>query len=282
MTVPQERDEILEAFQEGRQAIDDFGLRRTYVYVRSRRWYAGSSAPWTPASGAGVGYPVDGTTQVLPTPRVRDLDTRFIVASGGRFQVGDVRIDKITPRREPSTGVELWPFTKATASKGEERHVLLVERAGTPWHAREGGDRILTPGPYNEATAITCVNALRVAYAAHFIDAEAHLAADASAVPPADATNLATAIALANALRAAWAVHRVGLASHPEADPHPLVAPAAGSGSAQALLVLVHDLLRAFNDHVARGEVRECTVLEAHADRAFSHTLIVRPTRRTP
>lgn len=276
----QERDAILEAFREGRQAIDDFGLRRTYVYTRVRRWYTGTAPPWSTSSGAGVGYPVDTTTQILPTPRVRSLSERFIAGSGGRFTSGDLRIDKITPRHEPSTGTELWPFTRATTDRGEERHVLLVDRDGTPWHTREGGDRLLTPGPFDVATAVACVNALRAAYVAHFADTEAHFAADATAVPSTNATTQGEAIDLANALRAAWGTHRANLTAHPEADAFPLVAPAATT--AQSLLVLTHDLLRVFNEHVARGEVKECTVVQAHADRAFTHELIVRPTRRTP
>lgn len=276
----QERDAILEAFREGRQAIDDFGLRRTYVYVRTRRWYTGTTPPWAPSSGAGVGLPVDTTTQILPTPRVRSLSERFIAGSGGRFASGDLRIDKITPRHEPSTGTELWPFTRATTARGEERHVLLVDRDGTPWHLREGGDRVLTPGPFDVATAVACVNALRAAYATHFADTEAHAVADATALPGTDATTQGEAITLANALRAAWGTHRTNLAAHPEADASPVLAPVAAT--AQSLLELAHDLLRVFNEHVARGEVKECTVVQAHADRAFTLELIVRPTRRTP
>ena len=102
MPQPNDRDDVLEAFREGREAIDEFGLRRTYVYTRTRRWYAGTAGAWTPSGVRGRGYPVDTEVQVLPTPRVRDVSAQFVVASAGRYREGDLRIDKITPKNEPS------------------------------------------------------------------------------------------------------------------------------------------------------------------------------------
>lgn len=278
-----DRDDILEAFADGRTAIDELGLRRTLVYLRTRRWYSGTTLPWS-ASALGVGFPVDEELQVLPTPRVRSVNVALVVASAGRFQVGDVKVSKITPRNDTlNVGIELWRFTKPVAAPAsEERHVLLLARGGTEWHVREGSERLLTPGPYNLASAIVCVNALVGAYAAHLGDDEAHTAADDRSLPSATATDLATAIAQANALRAVWVAHRADLELHPAVDPYALAAPTAGSGDGQALLVLLHALVRAFNAHVAPGDVSECVVVEAHDDKAFEHEVVVRPTRRTP
>lgn len=280
MPRPNDRDEILEAFREGREAIDAIGLRRTYVYLRTRVWYTGVAAPWTPSTVLGRGYPVDTVEQVLPTPRVRSVSSHLIASSGGRFQSGDIRVDKITPRAEPATGSKLWPFTASPVQAGEERHVLLLERAGTAWHHREGTDRLLTPAPFNETTAVAHANALRAAYAAHWSDRWAHATADTTAAPGVAATAWASARALANALRAAWVAHRADLVRHHVADPYAVTAAVATDD--QTTLVLLHDLHRVFNAHVAHGAFSECEVVEAHADRAFSHEVIVRPTRRTP
>ena len=273
------RDEVLDAFAEGRGVAEELGLRRFHTYVRRRTWRSGSSLPWS-TSAPGRGYPCDAEVLLTPAPKVEDVSVRMIASSGGTFQAGDIRLSKITPRREPSTGLELWELTEAPASPAaEERHVVLVGRSGTPWHVYEGTARLLTPGPYDAASAVACANALQEAMAGHLPNTEAHLVADPMVPGPA-ATDLASAITLANALRTAWVAHRSSLVVHPAADPYPLTAPAASDG--QTLAVLLHDLLRAFNAHVAEGPVRECTVVHASAARAFSHELIVRPTRRTP
>lgn len=280
MPAPDERDEVLEAFREGRAAIEEFGLRRHRVYTRRRRWYAGTGGIWTPSGARGKGYPVDVETEISPAPKVRDLSVQMMVLSGGRFQMGDIKVDKITPRNEPSTGVELWPFTEATPMRDEERHVMIVERSGTPWHVREGTARLLVSGPYDQASAVVCANALRTAYPLHWSDQYAHAVGDTDPAPGVVATNFATARTLANALRTAWLAHRDDLTQHPAEDAYAVQAPVAADD--QGTLVLLHELLRVFNLHVAPGPVSECTVIEAHGDRAFSHSLIVRPTRRTP
>lgn len=283
MPAPNDRDDVLEAIREGREAIDEFGLRRTYVYTRTRRWYTGSAGAWAPSGVRGRGFPVDTEVQVLPTPRVRQVSVQYIVASAGRYRDGDIVIDKVTPKNEPTTGTELHLFDRPVADPSTERHVMLVERGGTPWHLREGTARLLTPGPYDVPTAVTCANALRAAYPAHWSDPYAHTApGDPAAAPGVPATDLVSAITLAGLLRTAWVAHRANVVLHPEADPYPVTAPAPGAGDAQALLVLLHDLLRVFNAHVASGRVSECEVLEARADRPFTHTVVVRPTRRTP
>lgn len=273
-----DRDEVLEALAEGRAAAEEIGLRRFRAFIRRRTWRSGSSLPWA-ASVPGRGLPCDVEVPITPSPKVEDVSVRLLAASGGTFQVGDVRLSKITPRREPTIGLELWQLTEAPASPAEERHVVLVGRSGTPWHVYEGTARLIVSGPYDLPSALVCVNALQGAMVGHLPNTEAHLVADPMVPGPA-ATDLSSAITLANALRAAWVAHRASLTVHPAADPYPLTAPAATDG--QTLAVLLHDLLRAFNAHVAEGPVSECTVVHASASRAFSHELIVRPTRRTP
>lgn len=274
-----DRDEVLEALAEGRAAAEEIGLRRYRAFIRRRTWYAGSGAlPWA-TSAPGRGLPSDVEVAITPSPKVDDVDVRLIASSGGTFQTGDLWLRKITPRREPNIGLELWQLREPPASTAEERHIVLVGRSGTPWHVYEGTARLLTPGPYDLPTALACANALQAAMVAHLPNAEAHLTPDAMVPGPA-AVDLTTALALANALRAVWVAHRASLVVHPAADPYPVAAPVATT--AESLAILLHGLLRAFNGHVAEGPVSECTVVHAGASKAFSHELIVRPTRRTP
>lgn len=274
-----DRDDVLDAFREGREAIEAFGLRRHFVFTRMRRWFTGNAPPWS-QTVPGAGYPVDVEDEVKPAPRVRGVSSSFIVASGGRYSEGDLRIDKLTPRRDPSIGVELWQFDRAVTDDRDEAHVVIVGRGGTPWHVREGTARLIVPGPYDIATAVTCANALRTAMPGHWSDPYAHTAGDDTPAPGVAATDASSVIALSNALRTAWVMHRADTVLHPATDDTPVTAPVATD--AQGALVLLHDLLRVFNAHVAAGDVVECQVIEARADRAFSHVVIVRPTRRTP
>jgi len=269
----------MEAFAEGRAAIEEFGLRRQRVYLRTRRWYATSALPWTPSGARGRGTPVDVEREVTPAPKVRSLDVRMVAMSGGRFQTGDVQVSRITPYVPGGNGVELSDFTAPVVNADEERHVLIVERGGTAWHVREGGARLLHTAATAEASAPALANALRTALLVHWSDVEAHAAADTTTLP-AVATGTPSAITLANAMRAAWITHRASLVFHRAVDETPLAAPVATD--AATLLVLLADLLRAYNAHAATGAVSECTVVQGNSNRAFEHSLVVRPTRRTP
>lgn len=274
-----DRDDVLSAFAEGRSVAEELGLRRFRVYLRRRTWRSGAAAPWA-ASRPGVGYPCDVEVLVTPAPKVADVSVRHIASSGGTYRDGDLFLSKITPRREPGTGLELHQILQRAASGAEECHLLLLSRAGTAWHVYEGTERLLATGPHDLPSALACLNALRVAYPGHLTNTEAHLAADAAVVPGANATDLPTAITLANALRAVWVAHRASVVFHPEADPYPVGAPVATTE--QELLVLTHELLRVFNLHVAPGPITEATPVRVMADRAFELRVVARPTRRTP
>lgn len=93
-----ERDEILPDFDEARHVADDFGLRQFRTIVRTTTW-----------SGArvGEGAPTHADLELSPRARVRNLDTRTIAGSAGRYTEGDFRIDKITPAYPPGAG----PYT---------------------------------------------------------------------------------------------------------------------------------------------------------------------------
>ena len=82
------RDNVLVPLDAARAVIAGLGLRRYAVTVRTRTWSGG-------APGAGDASNAD--LVLTPTPRVRALSTREVASSGGTFESGDYRIDKITP-----------------------------------------------------------------------------------------------------------------------------------------------------------------------------------------
>lgn len=280
------RDEVLEAFAEGRGVAEELGLRRFRVFVRKRTWYSGTVPPWS-VSRVGDGYPVDTMTEILPAPKCEPKEIRLEATTGGTQNVSGFRLGKITPRGEiPSLGIEIQDLIPTASSPtADERHIILESRAGTAHHVYEGTGRVLVPGPYDAAGALATVNALRTAMLAHWgsemsaTDVGAHLEADPSTLPDA-ATDTATAMALANAMRTAHAAHRASLVYHPEADSYPLTAPAATT--TQGLLLLAHDLLAQFNLHRAPGPVYETTPVGYAVHRSFTHAVDVAVTRRTP
>lgn len=91
------------------------GLRDTAVTLRRRVW---------PGGYRGEGTPVDTDTLIEPAPHVKELTTREISQSGGRFEVGDVRIGPITPKHDDGgySKEELSPT--ATANGTEYFYVL--------------------------------------------------------------------------------------------------------------------------------------------------------------
>lgn len=82
------RDNVLVPLDAARGVIAGLGLRRYAVTVRTRTWSGG-------APGAGTATNADRV--LSPTPRVRAVSPREVAASGGTFEAGDYRIDKITP-----------------------------------------------------------------------------------------------------------------------------------------------------------------------------------------
>lgn len=82
------RDNVLVPLDAARGIIAGLGLRRYTVTVRTRTWSGG-------APGAGVATHSD--VVLSPTPRVREVSARQIAGSGGTYEAGDFRVDKITP-----------------------------------------------------------------------------------------------------------------------------------------------------------------------------------------
>lgn len=85
------RTDLLPVMADCRGIIDDLGFRTCRVAIVTRTW-----------TGGRPGYPdaqayTDSTTAITPSPRVRIVSSREISQSGGLYQDGDVRVDKITP-----------------------------------------------------------------------------------------------------------------------------------------------------------------------------------------
>jgi hypothetical protein len=83
-----DRDDALADFDSARADLAATGLRRYLVTVLLRTWSGGAPGAGT-ATTAGVA--------LIPTPRVRQISAREIASSGGTYEAGDYRIDRITP-----------------------------------------------------------------------------------------------------------------------------------------------------------------------------------------
>jgi hypothetical protein len=90
------RSDVLPDLDEARALIDELGLRRYSVTIRRRQWSGGKP---------GLGTATNTDLVLSPRPRVREISVREVAGSGGTFESGDFRIDKITPRyTAPTTG----------------------------------------------------------------------------------------------------------------------------------------------------------------------------------
>ena len=81
------RDDLIPVFDEGRQIVDDLGLRQQTVVVRTRVWDGGE---------VGLGTATDTDLTLSPTPKVTRLSLRVVAGSGGKYQMGDRRVGKIS------------------------------------------------------------------------------------------------------------------------------------------------------------------------------------------
>lgn len=84
------REAVLPSLNVARNAIAALGLRPiSRVTLRVRTWDGG-------APGLGVATFTD--TVIDPTPRARQLASAEVAASGGTYEQGDYRVDRISPQ----------------------------------------------------------------------------------------------------------------------------------------------------------------------------------------
>lgn len=82
------RDNILVPLDAARGIIAGLGLRRYAVTVRVRTWAGGRP---------GAGAATNADLVLSPTPKVRAIAPREVASSGGTYEEGDYRVEKITP-----------------------------------------------------------------------------------------------------------------------------------------------------------------------------------------
>ena len=119
------RTSLLPVMHAARGIIDDLGFRTSDVVIRTRTWIGARSV-----DGA---YNDEELALANPRPRVRTLSTRGIAASGGRYELGDLRIDKLTPyfSGPPAGGYTPAQLDPPVASDDvEERYVVSRAFAG--------------------------------------------------------------------------------------------------------------------------------------------------------
>lgn len=94
-------------------------VRPTTVTVRTRTWAGGRV-------GVDGGY-TDVDFPILPTPLVREIAQREIAGSGGRYEVGDLRVGPMTPSY-PEGGFTREQLAPEATTNGVE--VLYVLEGG--------------------------------------------------------------------------------------------------------------------------------------------------------
>lgn len=114
------REKALGLFVAARTEIIDqkAGLRRYTVYVRRK-------VPSDGRMGLGAGLTLTDTA-IAEKPRVRQASQQDVVASGGKIEIADFILDRITPRNDANTlGISLASLTVAPTTAGEQVFIVL-------------------------------------------------------------------------------------------------------------------------------------------------------------
>lgn len=88
------RTNLLPVINNGRKIVDGLGFRTSDVSVVTRLWPSGTRG--VPSETDYVDSTV--TPLVNPRPKVRQITSREIASSGGMYEDGDLRVDKLTPK----------------------------------------------------------------------------------------------------------------------------------------------------------------------------------------
>jgi len=81
------RDELQPVVDDGRQLAADLGLRPRALIVRSRVWSGGK---------LGSGTATDTDLTISPPPKMREPPARWIADAPGRYEAGDIIVEKIS------------------------------------------------------------------------------------------------------------------------------------------------------------------------------------------
>lgn len=110
-----------------------FDIRPTGLAVVTRRWTSGSvgALPDDPAAPAYT----DARLELPAVYKVRQVTTREIASSGGRFEAGDVKIGPITPAYMNADGSQGGVSEAQLKPDGEDGTEVFYELSGA--HAGE-------------------------------------------------------------------------------------------------------------------------------------------------
>jgi hypothetical protein len=110
-----------------------FDIRPTSLAIITRRWTSGTVgvAPDDPA----VPPYTDGRLALPAVYKVRQVTTREIASSGGRYEAGDVHLGPITPAYTNSDGSQGGLSESQLKPDGDEATEIVYELAGA--HAGE-------------------------------------------------------------------------------------------------------------------------------------------------
>jgi hypothetical protein len=84
------RDNLLPTFQGVRGKIQGFGLRQNALAIKTLIHDGRPGLPETTIS--------ETVLTLTPTPKIREISSREVASSGGHYELGDLKVTKITPQ----------------------------------------------------------------------------------------------------------------------------------------------------------------------------------------
>lgn len=119
------RIDLIPVVDAGRQLVSDLGFRQQSVVVRTRVWSGGR-----PGSGSAT----DTDLTLSPRPKVGEPPARLIHDAPGRYEAGDVLVEKISVSYDeidlmpvPVAGTEvIWVVTDAVDGRAREYKIVGV------------------------------------------------------------------------------------------------------------------------------------------------------------
>lgn len=122
------RSDILEkVLQNTRPLIESLGLRTNTVALVTRTWTKDGN-PARPGS-SGATATDSPPVELYPTPRVRTLKSQDVASSGGRYQDGDLRADRLSPKH-PTGGYDPEDLRPSVGTHEEIIYTVTGPNAG--------------------------------------------------------------------------------------------------------------------------------------------------------
>lgn len=123
--MPSVRDRLLTPLARLRGIADEpMGLRRYTVYIRRETTSDGRGGRGTTVTRA--------DTLLAEKPRVRDAGQQDVVTSGGKIQIGDMILDRITPENDAATVGTAVGTINPNPSAADEKVLIVLDGPGMP------------------------------------------------------------------------------------------------------------------------------------------------------